>query len=165
MRYGFHRPAPVAASAAPVPVALSASAGQWPASLGVSALSFLLSSGSPPSKLAPQLVLGVAFTVQRLQVQIKAQGRDGEQSHRDRKIEDKKMGVPSIFLSSIFRSLCGDKLGESHSREIHRETAKRRANRIIAEELAHRGGRGADDKLLRQRGSWPLKGPATAEPD
>ena len=32
-RYGFQRPAPVASSAAPVPAVLSASAGQWPASL------------------------------------------------------------------------------------------------------------------------------------
>jgi len=31
--YGFHRPAPVAISAAPIPAALFASAGQWPASL------------------------------------------------------------------------------------------------------------------------------------
>src|ERR1035437_882373 len=30
--YGFHRPAPVAFSAAPISAALSASAGQWPAS-------------------------------------------------------------------------------------------------------------------------------------
>jgi hypothetical protein len=29
-------------------------------------------------------------------------------SHKDRKIEDRKMGLPSIFLSSIFLSLCGD---------------------------------------------------------
>src|ERR1035438_1283927 len=29
-------------------------------------------------------------------------------------------------------------LGESHSGELHRETAKQRANRIIAEELARR---------------------------
>jgi hypothetical protein len=49
------------------------------------------------------------------------------------------MGLPSIFLSSIFLSLCGDKLGESHSGELHRETAEQRANRIIAEELARRG--------------------------
>ena len=33
VHYGFHRPAPVAFSAAPIPAALSASAGQWPASL------------------------------------------------------------------------------------------------------------------------------------
>ena len=31
------------------------------------------------------------------------------------------------------------KLGESHSGELHRETAEQRANRIIAEELARRG--------------------------
>jgi hypothetical protein len=31
------------------------------------------------------------------------------------------------------------KLGESHSGELHRETAEPRANRIIAEELARRG--------------------------
>ena len=30
------------------------------------------------------------------------------------------------------------KLGESHSGELHRETAEQRANRIIAEELARR---------------------------
>src|ERR1035437_9881243 len=35
LHYGFHRPAPVASSAAPVPAALFASAGQWPASLAV----------------------------------------------------------------------------------------------------------------------------------
>ena len=34
---------------------------------------------------------------------------------------------------------CGDKLGESHSGELHRETAEQRANRIIAEELARKG--------------------------
>jgi hypothetical protein len=44
-----------------------------------------------------------------------------------------------IFLSSIFLSLCGDKLGKSHSRELHRETAEQRANRIITVELARRG--------------------------
>ena len=33
LHYGFHRPAPVAFSVAPIPAALSASAGQWPASL------------------------------------------------------------------------------------------------------------------------------------
>src|ERR1035441_2394214 len=33
LHYGLHRPAPVASSAGPVPAALSASAGQWPASL------------------------------------------------------------------------------------------------------------------------------------
>ena len=31
------------------------------------------------------------------------------------------------------------KLGESHSGEVHRETAEQRANRIITEELARRG--------------------------
>ena len=31
------------------------------------------------------------------------------------------------------------KLGESHSGELHRETAEQRGNRIIAEELARRG--------------------------
>lgn len=46
------------------------------------------------------------------------------------------MGLSSIFLSSIFLSLCGDKLGESHSGELHRETAEQRANRILAEEMA-----------------------------
>src|ERR1017187_4376266 len=35
LHYGFHRPATVASSAAPVPAALSASAGQWPASLAI----------------------------------------------------------------------------------------------------------------------------------
>jgi hypothetical protein len=35
LHYGFHRPARVASSAAPVPAALSASAGQWPASLAI----------------------------------------------------------------------------------------------------------------------------------
>jgi hypothetical protein len=42
-------------------------------------------------------------------------------------------------LSSIFLSLCGDKLGDSHSGELYRETAEQRANRIITEELARRG--------------------------
>lgn len=31
------------------------------------------------------------------------------------------------------------KLGENHSGELHRETAERRANRILAEELCRRG--------------------------
>ena len=31
------------------------------------------------------------------------------------------------------------KLGESHSGELHRETAEQRANRILAEELCRRG--------------------------
>jgi hypothetical protein len=31
------------------------------------------------------------------------------------------------------------KLGESHSGELHRETAEQRANRFIAEELVRRG--------------------------
>jgi hypothetical protein len=35
--------------------------------------------------------------------------------------------------------LMESKLGESHSGELHRETAEQRANRIIAEELARRG--------------------------
>jgi hypothetical protein len=61
------------------------------------------------------------------------------------------MGLPSIFLSSIFLSLCGDKLGESHSRELYRETAEQKANRIIAEELARRGWQGS--KLATRRRS------------
>jgi hypothetical protein len=36
------------------------------------------------------------------------------------------------------------KLGESHSGELHRETAEQRANRIIAEELARRGWQESD---------------------
>jgi hypothetical protein len=56
----------------------------------------------------------------------------------DRKIEDRKMGFPSTFLSSIFLSLCRDELGGSHSGELQRETAEQRGDRIIAEELARR---------------------------
>jgi hypothetical protein len=48
------------------------------------------------------------------------------------------MGFPSIIRSSIFLSLCGNKLGENHSWELQREIAEQRANRIIAEELARR---------------------------
>lgn len=49
------------------------------------------------------------------------------------------MGLPCIFLSSIFLFLCGDKFGENYSGELHRETADPRANRITAEELARLG--------------------------
>jgi hypothetical protein len=42
------------------------------------------------------------------------------------------------------------KLGESHSGELHRETAEQRANRIIAEELARRG-RQESELATRQR--------------
>jgi hypothetical protein len=41
------------------------------------------------------------------------------------------------FKEQMLELMVG-KLGESHSGELHRETAKQRANRIIAEELARR---------------------------
>ena len=50
---------------------------------------------------------------------------------------------------------CGDKLGESHSGELHRETAEQRANRIIAEELARRGW--PESELATRRHSDPGK--------
>ena len=40
--------------------------------------------------------------------------------------------------------LMDGKLGENHSGELHRETAERRANRIIAEELSRRGWEESD---------------------
>jgi len=42
------------------------------------------------------------------------------------------------FKEQMLELMAG-KLGESHSGELHRETAEQRANRIIAEELARRG--------------------------
>jgi hypothetical protein len=51
------------------------------------------------------------------------------------------------------------KLGESHSGELHRETAEQRANRIIAEELARRGWQ--ESELATRRRSDPDK-PASA---
>ena len=64
-----------------------------------------------------------------------------------------------------------DKLGESHSGELHRETAEQRVNRIIAEELARRGlqefelatrrrsdpGKLASAALLRSETTLPIK--------
>ena len=47
------------------------------------------------------------------------------------------------------------KLGESHSGELHRETAEQRANRIIAEELARRGW--PESELATRRRSGPGK--------
>ncbi|MGO8926450.1 MAG: hypothetical protein ACLQU3_06110 [Limisphaerales bacterium] len=47
------------------------------------------------------------------------------------------------------------KLGESHSGELHRETAEQRANRIIAEELASRGW--PESELVTRRRSDPGK--------
>ena len=47
------------------------------------------------------------------------------------------------------------KLGESHSGELHRETAEQRANRIIAEELARRGWQ--ESELATRRRSDPGK--------
>jgi hypothetical protein len=47
------------------------------------------------------------------------------------------------------------KLGESHSGELHRETAEPRANRIIAEELARRGW--PESELATRRRSDPGK--------
>jgi hypothetical protein len=47
------------------------------------------------------------------------------------------------------------KLGESHSGELHRETAEQRANRIIAEELARRGW--PESELATRRRSDPGK--------
>ena len=47
------------------------------------------------------------------------------------------------------------KLGESHSGELHRETAEQRANRIIAEELSRRGWTESD--LAARRRSDPDK--------
>jgi hypothetical protein len=47
------------------------------------------------------------------------------------------------------------KLGESHSRGLHRETAEQRANRIIAEELAGRGWQ--ESELAIRRRSDPGK--------
>ena len=45
------------------------------------------------------------------------------------------------------------KLGESHSGELHRETAEHRTNRTIAEELARRGWQ---ESWLRPRQPWTL---------
>ena len=50
------------------------------------------------------------------------------------------------------------KLGESHSGELHRETAEQRANRIIAEELARRGWQ--ESELATRRRSDPASWPA-----
>ena len=47
------------------------------------------------------------------------------------------------------------KLGESHSRELHRETAEQRANGIIAEELARRGWQ--ESEWATRRRSDPSK--------
>jgi len=47
------------------------------------------------------------------------------------------------------------KLGESHSGELHRETAEQKANRILAEELSHRGWTESD--LAARRRSDPGK--------
>jgi hypothetical protein len=47
------------------------------------------------------------------------------------------------------------KLGESHSGELHRETAEQRANRIIAEELARRGWQ--ESELATRRRNDPGK--------
>jgi hypothetical protein len=47
------------------------------------------------------------------------------------------------------------KLGESHSGELHRETAEQRANRILAEELSRRGWTESD--LAARRRSDPGK--------
>ena len=47
------------------------------------------------------------------------------------------------------------KLGESHSGELHRETAEQRANRILAEELCRRGWTESD--LAARRRSDPGK--------
>jgi hypothetical protein len=47
------------------------------------------------------------------------------------------------------------KLGESHSGELHRETAEQRANRIIAQELARRGWQ--ESELATRRCSDPGK--------
>jgi len=52
------------------------------------------------------------------------------------------------------------KLGESHSGELHRETAEQRANRIIAEELARRRsdpGKLASAARLRSETTLPIK--------
>ena len=65
------------------------------------------------------------------------------------------MGLPTIFLSSIFLSLCGDKLGESHFQELQRETAEQRASRIITEEFARR--RWQESELATRRRSDPGK--------
>ena len=46
---------------------------------------------------------------------------------------------------------CGDKQGESHSGELHRETAEQRANRIIAEELARKGWQESELAARRRR--------------
>jgi hypothetical protein len=43
------------------------------------------------------------------------------------------------------------KLGESHSGQLHRETAEQRANRIIAEELSRRGWTESDLATRRRR--------------
>ncbi|MCX6926688.1 MAG: hypothetical protein NT154_26305 [Verrucomicrobia bacterium] len=45
------------------------------------------------------------------------------------------------------------KLGESHSGELHRETAEQRANRIIAQEFARRGWQ---ESWLRPPQLWTL---------
>ena len=53
------------------------------------------------------------------------------------------------------------KLGESHSGELHRETAEHRTNRTIAEELARRGWQ---ESWLRPRQPWTLDlGPWTLD--
>ncbi len=54
LRYGLHRPAPVAFSVAPIPAALSASAGQWPASL-------VIRLPSPTARSPMQQPLGQVF--------------------------------------------------------------------------------------------------------
>ena len=48
------------------------------------------------------------------------------------------------------------KLGESHSGELHRETAEQRANRIIAEELARRGWQESWLRSHPNSGPWTL---------
>ena len=56
---------------------------------------------------------------------------------------------------AVVRSRSSPHLGESHSGELHRETAEQRANRIIAEELSRRGWTESD--LATRRRSDPGK--------
>jgi hypothetical protein len=58
------------------------------------------------------------------------------------------------FKDQMLRLMKG-KLGESHSGELHRETAEQRANRTIAEELARRGWQ--ESGLATRRRSDPDK--------
>ena len=57
--------------------------------------------------------------------------------------------------SELFRQkmleLMEGKLGENHSRELHRETAEQKANRIIGEELSRLGWQSIGAPLAKSR--------------